>query len=161
MKKLTLLSLLLGSTLVALSATTNSPAWLSRPLSLADALNTALAQNAAILKAQNDLEASHGVVVQTRAVALPQLTATSQYKRTDQNAIESIPVPGINPPPDQNWNAGVQIVQAIYEGGKLRAAIQAASATKQQAIAQYDTQFSKGAACVWRRAAGRAANCRA
>ncbi len=41
--------------------------------------------------------------------------------------------------PHQSWNAGVQIVQAVYEGGKLRAAIQAADATKQQAVAQFQT----------------------
>ena len=70
MKKLTLLSLFLGFTLATTAAPTNTTAWLTRPLSLADALNTALAQNAAILKAQNDLEAAHGIVVQTRAVAL-------------------------------------------------------------------------------------------
>ena len=59
------------------------PGWITRPLSLTDSLNLALQQNATILKAKNDLEASHGVVVQTRAVALPQVQATGQYKDTD------------------------------------------------------------------------------
>lgn len=139
MKKLTTFSLLLGFIFAAAAADTNAPSWLSRPLTLADALNTALSQNATILKAQNDLEASHGVVVQTRAVALPQLVASGQFKRTAREAVESFPVPGIPQQPDENWNAGVQIVQTIYQGGKLRAAIQAASATQQQAIANYDT----------------------
>ncbi len=112
-------------------------AWVSRPLPLTDCLNLALQQNATILKAKNDLEASHGVVVQTRAVALPQLNATSQFKTTDPDAIESFP--GTTSSPHQNWNAGVQIVQSIYEGGRLGAAIRAAGATKQQALAQYQT----------------------
>jgi outer membrane protein TolC len=142
MKKLTTISLFLGFSFAVLAADTNATAWLTRPLSLADALNTALLQNAAILKAQNDLEASHGIVVQTRAVALPQLTASGQYKDTDPNAIETIPAPGIQPPPHQNWNVGVQLVQAIYEGGKLVAAIRAADATKQQALAQYQTSVA-------------------
>ena len=47
---------------------------LMRPLSLADCLNIALQQNATILKARNDLDAQYGVVVQTRAVVLPQLS---------------------------------------------------------------------------------------
>jgi outer membrane protein TolC len=118
---------------------TNMPSWLTRPLSLADALNVALSQNATILKAQNDLEASHGVVIQTRAVALPQVQANGQFKRTDRSAIEGFDVPGIPLQPDENWNTSVQIVQNIYEGGRLRAAIQAATATKQQAIANYNT----------------------
>jgi outer membrane protein TolC len=114
------------------------PGWITRPLSLIDCLNLALQQNAAILKAKSDLEASHGVVVQTRAVALPQLQASGQYKDTDPHAVESISALGYTQP-HQNWNAGVQIVQSIYEGGKLVAALKAASATKQQALAQYQT----------------------
>src|ERR1035438_5176263 len=98
-----MLILFLGGTVAALAAETNT-AWLTRPLSLADALNTALTQNATILKAQNDLEASHGLVVQTRAVALPQLSVAGQFKDTDPKAIETIPAPGIPAPPDQNWS---------------------------------------------------------
>ena len=99
-------------------------------------------QNATILKAKSDLEASHGIVVQTRAVVLPQVQATGQYKRTDRGAIENFPVSGISPLPDQNWNAGVQIIQSIYEGGKMVAALHAAKATKEQALAQYQTTIA-------------------
>jgi len=117
------------------------PGWITRPLPLTDCLNVALQQNGTILKAKSDLEAQQGVVVQTRAVALPQLQATGQYKDTDRDAIENFP--GSQPPQplqqNQNWNAGVQIVQSIYEGGKLITAFQAASATKKQALAQYQT----------------------
>jgi len=118
------------------------PGWITRPLSLTDCLNIALQQNATILKAGNDLEASQGVVVQTRAVALPQVQATGQYKDSDPHAIESLPFPPPLGPvtlPHQNWNSGVQIVQSIYEGGKMVAALRAASVTKQQALAQYQT----------------------
>jgi TolC family type I secretion outer membrane protein len=121
----------------AQNSDTNSAAWISRPLSLADCLNVALQQNATILKAQNDLESSHGIVVQTRAVALPQLTASGQYKYTDPNAIENFP--NASASPNQNWNAGIQLVQSIYEGGRMVAAFRAADATKQQAIAQFQT----------------------
>src|SRR5271169_2794605 len=82
--------LVLAMTADAQSPTTNFPAWLTRPLSLVDSLNTALEQNAAIVEAKNDLEASQGLVVETRAVALPQLQANSQYKYTQPNAIEAI-----------------------------------------------------------------------
>jgi outer membrane protein len=140
MKKLFFLALVCFSgSAFSQVADTNSAAWISRPLSLTDCLNVALQQNATILKAQNDLEASHGVVVQTRAVALPQLVASGQYKYTDPGAIESFPIPGGFTQPNQNWNAGVQLVQAIYEGGKMVAAFRAADATKQQALAQFQT----------------------
>jgi outer membrane protein TolC len=129
-----------GGSTSAQDADTNSPVWLTQPLSLMQALNIALQQNPTILKAKNDLEAQYGVVVQTRAVALPQVVATGQYKDTDRNAIESFP----NAPssPDQNWNAGVQVVQSIYQGGKLMAAVRAAKVTKQQALAQYQATLT-------------------
>ena len=139
MKKLTTLSLFIGFTFAVAATDTNAAAWLTRPLSLAEALNTALLRNAAILKAQNDLEASHGLVVQTRAVALPQVAASGQYKYTDPSAIEGF---FGSTQPNENWNAGIQLVQSIYEGGKLVAAIRAADATKQQALAQYQTSIA-------------------
>ena len=103
-----------------------------------DALNIALRQNAAILKAQNDLSASYGLVIQTRAVALPQLTANGQYKYTQPSDIESIPFTGFEQQ-NQNWNVGIQLVQTIYGGGKLVAAIKAARLTKEQSLANYQT----------------------
>ena len=127
--------------ITAQNTNTSLPGWITRPLSLTDCLNIALQQNATILKAGNDLDAQYGVVVQTRAVALPQVQATGQYKDTDPHAIESLSDPGVFSftPPHQNWNSGIQIVQSIYEGGKMVAALRAASVTKQQALAQYQT----------------------
>lgn len=128
-----------GSNAVVTAAGTNNfPGWLTQPLSLADALNIALQQNGQILKAKNDLEAAYGIVVQTRAVALPQLRATGNYTKTDRDLLET--PPGVTyDSPDQNWNAGVQVVQSIYEGGKVIAALKAATATKEQALAQYQS----------------------
>jgi outer membrane protein TolC len=121
----------------AQEAGTNLNAWISHPLSLVESLNFALAQNATILKAKNDLEAAHGVVVQTRAIALPHLQATGQYKYTDPNSIETISGFGFSQ--KESWNGGVRVVQSIYEGGKIVAALRAAKATKQQALANYQT----------------------
>lgn len=133
-------SLLLGGVLLAAGFTTRAAetnaAWLTRPLSVADALNTALLQNAAILSAKQDFESSQGLVIQTRAVALPQVTATGQYKATDPKAVENNPSFS---QPEQNWNAGIQIVQNIYDGGRNIAALRAAGATKKQALAVYQT----------------------
>jgi outer membrane protein len=141
--RLTVLAVLLfylgsGRNSFSQSTSTNVPVWMIRPLSVLDAMNLALQQNATILKAQNDLTASYGLVVQTRAVALPQLTASGQYKYTQPSAIETIPIPGFDQA-NQNWNAGIQLVQTIYGGGKLIAAIKAARLTKEQALAQYQT----------------------
>lgn len=142
MKKLTLLSLSLGLAVAVSAADTNAPEWLSRPLSLADCANIALAQNAAILKAKNDLQASQGVVIQTRAVALPTVQATGKYTDEQTSLLPQYPasVSSFVPAqPHQSWNSGVQIVQNIYAGGKLVAAFQGATATRKQALAQYQT----------------------
>jgi outer membrane protein len=127
-----------SGTIFAQTTRTNLPNWMTQPLSVLGALNLALQQNATILKAKDDLQASYGIVVQTRAIALPQLTATGQYKYTQPSGIETIPFPGFQNA-NQSWNIGVQLVQSIYDGGKLTAAIRAARLTKQQALAQYQT----------------------
>lgn len=141
MKKLTTQLLVLNLALAAGAANTNSTDWLTRPLSLADALNVALAQNATILEAKNDLEASHGIVIQTRAVALPHLNATGQYADEEITLLQQIPG-FFYPIPHQNWNAGIQIVQDVYMGGRMVAAFRAADATQKQAIANYQTSVA-------------------
>jgi outer membrane protein len=123
---------------------TNLPAWLTRPLSLADALNVALQQNGAILQAKNDLQASYGIVVQTRAIALPTVQATGNFTDTDPSFIDTFPSSGGSgsnrfTQAHENWNAGIRIVQSIYEGGRLSAGLRAAKLTKEQALLQYQT----------------------
>jgi outer membrane protein TolC len=141
MKKLKLivcLALLVAGPSLAPAQNTNAPlpGWVSEPLSLTGALNIALHRNATILKAANDLEASHGLVVQTRAIVLPQVQATGQFKASDPNSLENFPGTMV---PDNNWNTGIRVVQNIYEGGQLRAALKAARATQEQALAQFST----------------------
>lgn len=124
----------------ASTVTTNVPAWLTRPLSLADCLNITLQQNGTILKARSDLEASYGIVVQTRAIAIPKVQATGNYTDYDPNAIDKFPFggPTFNQP-HESWNAGIQIVQSIYEGGRITSAFRTAKLTKEQALLQYQT----------------------
>src|SRR5215472_15554611 len=116
---------------------TNAPGWITQPLSLLNCLNLALSQNGTILKAKSDLQANYGVVIQTRAVALPSLQATGQYKGSQESAVEN--VPNLGALPNQNWNAGIQLVQSIYEGGKMMSAVRAARLIKQQSVLNYQT----------------------
>ena len=130
---------LLGGTAGAQTpgGTNPAPAWISQPLSLAESVNLALQQNGSILRGKSDLEAAYGVVIQTRAVALPTLKASGSYQAT--TLTEAFPFPGAPSPQDQNWSANIQIVQTIYDGGKISAAWRSAKLTKQQAILQYET----------------------
>lgn len=118
---------------------TNLPAWVTRPLSLADAMNIALQQNPTILEAQNDLAASHGVVVQTRAVVMPKIQVTGQFEAIAKNSIDTPEGANFTFGTDKSWTVGVRIVQSIYDGGRMLSGLRAARLTKEQAFLQYDT----------------------
>src|SRR5205814_7889612 len=118
-----------------------APDWLTSPLSLPECMDLALKQNSAILKGKSDLEAAYGVVVQTRAIAIPKLRATGNYQFN--NAIENLqlppPAPAVTFQQDQNWSSGIRLVQSIYEGGRIRSSLKSASLTREQAIHNYQT----------------------
>jgi outer membrane protein len=124
------------------SVTNAYPAWLTQPLSLADAIKFALKQNSAILKSQQDLEAAHGIVVQTRAIVLPRLGATGNYEYN--NATESLTTGTgtLSFQRDQNWNAGLRLVQSVYEGGRMSSALRTARLTQQQALLRHQATIA-------------------
>jgi len=118
------------------------PSWLTLPLSLADALNLAEAQNAAILKAKKDLEAQYGVAVQTRAIVLPKLEMAGNYRRIEEGRIETPNLTNaqdVFPKKPDSWNIGLQLVQSIYDGGRMRSSVRSARLIKEQAILDYQT----------------------
>src|SRR5512134_2835090 len=63
----------------ALATNAPAPEWLTQPMALVDAVNIALRQNARILKGKQDLEATAGIVVQTKAIAMPRLQGIAGY----------------------------------------------------------------------------------
>ena len=113
--------------------------WLSQPISLDDAIRIALAQNGDILKAQHDLEAAHGVSLQTRAVVLPKLRGSAGYEHNQ--AVESDPYSQQQDflPLRNHWTGGLRLQQNIYEGGRLAASWRAAKLVKEQAYQDYLT----------------------
>jgi len=124
------------------AAETNYPAWLSQPLSLSEALKLALLQNGAVLKGESDLEASQGIVLQTRSVALPKVRGAAGYLHTE--AVEKVPFDSqgrVDPQRDQ-WVGGIRVVQSIYEGGRIRSALRTARLTREQSLLQYQTVVS-------------------
>src|SRR5580692_7603022 len=96
----------------AAPATSNAP-WPNHPVSLVEALNLAESYNGAILKAKKDLEASAGVVIRTKAIAVPKLQIKGSYQADDPGSVDHIQFP---PPstfsislPNQNWSVGIQL----------------------------------------------------
>ena len=119
---------------------TNVPGWITQPLSMVDALNLTLKQNSGLQKARADLEAARGLVIVTRAVALPTISASGNAQREDQSLIQKFTGtgPGFLSPRD-NWNTSIQIVQNIYQGGRTLSAIRAARLEKEQAMFNYQS----------------------
>ncbi|HNQ72620.1 MAG TPA: TolC family protein [Verrucomicrobiota bacterium] len=135
---LNLLWLLLAPVVSGAAAnSTNPPAWWQRPLSLADALNLALQQNRTILQSRQNVEAATGVSLQTRAVTIPKIQSSGSYTDTDRRALEAF-YPG-QVIDRQNWSANIQIVQSLFEGGRLLSAVRAAKLIKEQALLEHQT----------------------
>jgi outer membrane protein TolC len=129
---------------------TNAPsARLLRPLALTEAVDIALQQNSAILKGKADLEAAHGVVVQTRAIALPRVNISSQYGANEDSTIDRFQTKGGGGSnsffskafdyADQRWSAGIRISQSIFEGGRIESARRSARLTREQSLLQHQS----------------------
>ena len=111
--------------------------WSTRQLSLAEALDLALQQNGTILKGKSDLEAAYGIVVQTRAVALPKVQVAGQFQAIAENSIDTTASLPIQLGTDKNWGLEIRLVQSIYEGGRINSALRSAKLTQDQALLQY------------------------
>jgi outer membrane protein len=127
------------------AATNNGLAWGDKALSLSDAINIALEKNYSIRKGRHDLEAAHGIAVQTRAIVWPKLRANGDYLATDQT--EDFPTPpgfpDINFDNDQRWSATLRLVQSIYEGGRITSGLRTARLTREQALLQHQAVIAE------------------
>ncbi len=107
----------------------------SRPLSLAEAINLALEQNPAILRARKDIEAAEGIRLQFRAVAMPKVAISGAYDAAEPGDVDTLRAPGdITFGNDQKWNTQIKLVQSLYEGGRLSASWRSARLTRERAV---------------------------
>jgi outer membrane protein TolC len=105
---------------------------LNRPLSKVEALNIAIAQNGEILQARSQVEAEYGVAIQTKAIVFPRVALTGGYKAGQDTLIEN----NLN---NQAWTSDIQIVQSIYEGGRLRTAVSSSRLLRERAALVYQS----------------------
>jgi len=66
---------------------------LPQTMTLQDCLDLALKQNPTILKAQQEIRRTQGVIVETRAPAVPQITASGNGEMIAKSAIDAFPFP--------------------------------------------------------------------
>ena len=115
------------------------------PLSRSDAINLALRQNPSILREQKNVAAAHGVVIQTRAIVVPKLQLTGNYKAVEDSDVDKPPasVPGFSFGTSQSWATQARLVQSIYEGGRMASALRVARLTQEQAVLNYQTTVAE------------------
>ena len=118
---------------------TASNAFITSPLSLADAVNLALRQNPNILRAQKDLTATQGIAIQTRAIAVPKVVGTGGYAAVQKTDIDILEAPGITYGNSQNWVSQIKLVQSLYAGGRILSSFRVARLAKEQAVLNYQT----------------------
>jgi len=109
------------------------------PVSLADAVDLALQKNPNILRAQKDLEAAQGIIIQTRAIVIPKVVTTGTYAAAEGSDVDTFQTPGITFGTEQNWTAQIRLVQSLYEGGRLASSLRVARLTKKESVLNYQT----------------------
>jgi outer membrane protein len=130
----TLCSLMVAGLIAATSSirAANSPAPLPTTLTLPDCLDLALKQNPAILKAREEIRRTKGVIIEVRAPAIPQITASGDYRSRDESTIDTFPgSSAIFNNQEQPWTAQIEFSQLVYAGGRVGAALRAAKLADQ------------------------------
>lgn len=123
------------------SERTPPPVWPDRPLTLADCLNLAEAQNGSLAAAKKELEANEGVVIQTRAIVLPKVQVAGDFTVVDESSLEvaNTPAGRFDFGQTESWDVGVRVVQSIYEGGRMASAVRSARVKREAAVQTYQT----------------------
>jgi len=113
-------------------------------LNLQDCLELALRQNPTILKAREEIRRAHGIIIETRAQAIPQVTASGSYQGIERSSIDAFPFPStllgtnrfntVYRNQEQPWSAQVQVSQLVCAVGRAHAALRAADLSDQVAV---------------------------
>jgi TolC family type I secretion outer membrane protein len=107
-------------------------------LTLPDCLNLALKQNPAILKAEQEIRRTRGLIVEARSAALPQVSLNGEYTQIDKNFSESFPGASTFDNQQQPWAANIRVTQLLFSGEKVTAAIRGAKLLDQIAVLDFD-----------------------
>ncbi len=106
-------------------------------LDLPAALALAVEHNPAIRQSRARIDESSGALDEARAGRLPTVTVSAGYTRTDEGRFENLN--GIRFGNPDAWTAGVQAVQPLYTGGAVEAGTRGARASREAALADYET----------------------
>ena len=102
-------------------------------LDLKTAITYALENNFEIRQARERIREQEGLIVEVRALALPNATVDSFYLKNDEELSSDRGGPG-SAASDQNWSIALNVRQTLFSGGGVRAALQAQSALREAAL---------------------------
>ena len=98
-------------------------------------LNTArsyaLENNFAIRQAVEQIEEQEGLIVEVKAQTRPSLTLDANYQQLDENLTEVIQ--GFTEAREDDWGISLNLRQALYKGGGIKAALKAQELTRASA----------------------------
>lgn len=147
MKRLFLSPFLTLLTLVIVGSPSHASDAQSVPLTLERALAEALENNFAIRQARERIRQQEGVVTQVTAAALPGVSATGSYQRSSTQTILSSATSGgaapVFAPSGRYWRMAITARQNLYAGGGIRAAVNAATLSRDAATLQLKATISE------------------
>ncbi len=117
------------------------PAGTGPVLTLEQCMARARELNPRVLTARSEMDRTEGIIRETRADALPQLGFQGHYTRVDPDSIETIPGEADASFPlgqEEEYEYGFGLRQLVYSGGRVGAALRAATLGRDAAQAGYD-----------------------
>ena len=96
---------------------------------LTTALSFALDNNFNIRRAIERIEEQEGIIVEVKARTRPSLTLNADYQRLDEGLSEV--VDGFGVASDNTWGISLNLRQALYQGGGIKAALKAQDLTRE------------------------------
>ena len=107
------------------------------PLTLNQCLDLAVRQNPGILKAQAEMRRTHGLIVEARAEAYPQVVAAGSASVVEDRALDVMAGTDLYDNQRHPWNAKIEVTQLLYSGGRVHAGLRAAQLARDIALLGY------------------------
>jgi len=109
-------------------------------LNLDQCLAIARRQNNTILKSRQEVLKAAGLKTEGYAAALPEISLSARYTKTDPSAFETVDVEGFDVSfgNTERVNLTAGLTQALYSGGKVMAGIRAAKLVDLQVAARHE-----------------------
>lgn len=133
------LSLLIAAALTAAATHAEISPFPTGPITLDDAVATALRQSPTLLKGKQDIEEAYGIALQLRAAARPKIAGGGTARQLDTGGIETANLgpAAVQFQADTQWGANIEVSQPLFTAGKITSSLRAAKLTKEAALASY------------------------